>query len=140
MLRVTGGCGRFDQKILTKISPLIGGWTFWTLVVKLKSQKITFWTFWTEVFNCSRTALVQGSSNIIFSDARQRLSASEAGYPTRTSPHPRPSATAHDQVAFDPECEAWLSYLKHTKRLPAQPAPAHCAPCFPSPLLCSSQI
>jgi hypothetical protein len=25
MLRVTGGSGSFDQKILTKISPLIGG-------------------------------------------------------------------------------------------------------------------
>jgi|GEM_PF-4675005 hypothetical protein len=25
MLRVTGGCGRYDRKVLTKISPLIGG-------------------------------------------------------------------------------------------------------------------
>ena len=25
MLRVMGGCGSYDQKVLTKISPLIGG-------------------------------------------------------------------------------------------------------------------
>jgi len=39
MLRVTGGCGRFDQKILTKISPLIGGMDILDFGRKTKKSK-----------------------------------------------------------------------------------------------------
>jgi len=38
------------------IPPYRGGWTFWTLVVKLKSQKTMFWTFWTYAYTGFRTA------------------------------------------------------------------------------------
>lgn len=40
MLRVMGGCGNYDRKVLTKISPLIGGMDILDFGRKTKNYRI----------------------------------------------------------------------------------------------------
>jgi hypothetical protein len=76
---------------------------------------------------------------IIF-DTRQRLLASAAAGLMRTSRHPRLSSALHNQVAFDPESGASLSFLVHTSRLLSCVAFEYCALDLRQLVLCKHQF